>query len=157
MNGLKKIGLLLAISAACLTASAQTPVAPKFISFGGTPSFVASNMTTNVTCGGIPLYRERGIALVSVNKTVTNQATTIVVSFELSTNKASDTVTNWFRPVPPITATLTNNSGITTNSQVVIMAGSNWDNMAQIRPFSFQNTATTNGWTNIIFGAAITP
>lgn len=146
-----------AVSFGTFEARAQTPVPPKFVSFGGTPSFVASNMTTNVTCGGIPLYRERGLALINVCKTVTNQPTTQVVSFELSTNKPNDTVTNWFRPVPPVTATFTNNSGITTNAEVVILAASNFDNMAQIRPWSFQNTASTNGWTNVLFGAAITP
>lgn len=154
---LKLCAIAGALLCAGIEAKAQTPVGPKYLSFGGTPSFVASNMTTNVTCGGIPLYRERGLALINYNKTVTNQPTTEVVSFELTTNKPNDTVTNWVRPVPPLTATFTNHSGILTNPQVVILAASNFDNMAQIRPWSFQNTASTNGWTNILFGAAIIP
>lgn len=162
---MKRIAILFALALTWLVADAITPSADaqtlpartQYQSFGGFPSLVASNMTTNVTCGGIPVYRDRGVSILCIQKTVTNEATALVVSFECSTNRPNDTVTNWFRPRIPLTATFTNHSGIISNWQFVYIPPSSFDNFNMIRPWAFQNTATTNGWTNILFGATSIP
>ena len=151
------IAALLALVLVSPPASAQVvPGAkPVMSAFGGAPTFVASNMTTNVTCGAVVLQRGQGLALWTAHKTVTNQATTLVVSFELSTNAAGSTVTNWFRPTAPLTVTFTNHSGIATNYGYALIPPTSVDQAAQIRPWAFQNTATTNGWSNFTFAASV--
>lgn len=136
---------------------AQQPAPTRYQTFGGTPSLIASNMTTNVTCGGVPMFRDRGISIISIHRTVTNEATALTVSFECSTNRPGDSSTNWFRPRAPLTAVFTNHSGTVTQYQFISIPPSSVDNFTMIRPFSFQNAATTNNWTNLLFGATTIP
>ena len=156
---MKRTFIAIAFVLALVTAGlvAQQPAPTRYQSFGGFPTLVASNMTTNVTCGGVPFFRDRGIAIISVHKTVTNEATAMTLSFEFSTNRPGDSATNWFRPRIPVTVVFTNHSGILTNSQVVTIAPSTIDNMTMIRPFSWANAATTNNWTNVLVGATTIP
>jgi hypothetical protein len=120
--------------------------------FTGVPTFVASNMTTNVTCSGAPLFPGQGFSVISVGRSVTNEATAITISFEFTTNRIGDATTNWFRPRVPVTVVLTNHSGITTNRQFGFVPPSTVDGWSMVRPFSFANAATTNGWTNSWLG-----
>jgi hypothetical protein len=160
MKTFRKIVAVLAFTCAVahpIAALAATPAPATVTPFGGAPTFVASNMTTNVTCGAAVLFRERPLTVVSAARTVTAAAAAQIVSWEFSTNRPNDTVTNWFRPPVPVTTTFTNNSVTTTNQQVVIIPASNFDNMVQARPWSFQNTGATNGWTNLLFSAVVIP
>jgi len=134
----------------------QPGQAPRVYSFGGFPSFVSTNATTNVTCGGVPVEPGRGIGIFSALRTAGTENTIEIVSFEVSTNPPGSTVTNWFRPLVPITATFTNNGVATTNNGYALIPPSSVDNVAQIRPFSFRSVAGTNWLTNLTFAAGST-
>lgn len=141
-----------------LSASAQTPT-KAVITPLGPPTFVASNMTTNVTTSPFLLFRERPVSFAWVGRSVTNEATRLTGFLEFSTNRPGETSTNWFRPIPPVSVVLgTNHSAITTQQLgSVVAAASLLDGFVQGRFWSFVNSSTTNGLTNAALSSVIVP
>lgn len=159
---MKKLILILPVLVLALfgafDAGAQTPT-KAVITPLGPPTFVASNMTTNVTTSPFLLFRERPVSFATVGRSVTNEATRITGFLEFSTNRPGETSTNWFRPIPPVSIVLaTNHSGITTQQLgSVVAASSLLDGFVQARFWSFVNSSTTNGWTNSALSSVIVP
>ncbi len=157
MKYLAKLLAVIGLLFACAASAAPTPANNTIQIIGGANVItVCSNMTTNITCGAALCYRDRANTALATFVTVTNEATTLKVSWEYSTNRPSSTTTSWFRPMPPFTTLFTNNL-ITPVAQFVIIPPTTADNFTQIRPFSFQNTSTTNNITNLVITVLTVP
>jgi Tfp pilus assembly major pilin PilA len=157
MKHLFKLLALVGLFTATAALAAPSPANNAIQIIGGANVItVCSNMTTNITCGAALCYRDRATTALATFVTVTNEATTLKISWEYSTNRPSASSTNWFRPIPPFTTLFTNNL-ITPVAQFVIIPPTTSDNFTQIRPFSFQNTSTTNNITNLVVTVLTVP
>jgi hypothetical protein len=135
----------------------QVGIVPRVYAFNSTVLTICSNMTTNITFSACPVFRDRPLAVLFTGKSITNENTGLIVKWQVTTNYGGSSSTNWFTPYPEITTTFSNNSGILALAQYTMIPKLSVDCVAQVRPYSVQNTATTNNVTNAVFTACVTP